>query len=180
MRPAEALERRFGWSSSGTRGPKRIEWRSGSATHLAATGAAPAPWVRTRESSPQLLPATPEQRTSIAKVVGIPWRIAVGADLAFSDVPGKRTGKIRMVNAYLPRLHAAAATDASLAAAFIRVLGMVDRPEGLLRPDRALRVLWAHLRGAAPTPATGPVSVGQPREPVARSQVGSTGHRRGA
>jgi hypothetical protein len=113
-------------------------------------------------------------------VVGIPWRIAVGADLAFSDVPGKRTGKIRMVNAHLPRLHAAAATDASLAAAFIRVLGMVDRPEGLLRPDRALRVLWAHLRGAAPTPATGPVSVGQPREPVARSQVGSTGHRRGA
>ncbi|HZD14749.1 MAG TPA: hypothetical protein VE196_06400, partial [Pseudonocardiaceae bacterium] len=61
-------------------------------------------------------------------------------------VPGKRTVKIRMVNAYLPRLHAAAATDASLAAAFIRVLGMVDRPEGLLRPDRALRVLWAHLR----------------------------------
>jgi hypothetical protein len=60
-------------------------------------------------------------------VVGIPWRIAVGADLAFSDVPGKRTAKIRMVNAYLPRLHAAAATDASLAAAFIRVLGMVDR-----------------------------------------------------
>jgi hypothetical protein len=55
------------WSSSGTRGPKRIEWRSGSATHLAATGCAPAPWVRTKESSPQLLPATPEQRTSLPK-----------------------------------------------------------------------------------------------------------------
>ncbi|MFY9807477.1 MAG: hypothetical protein WAK86_09455 [Pseudonocardiaceae bacterium] len=56
-------------------------------------------------------------------------------------------------------------------------LGVVDRPEGLLRPDRALRVLWAHLRGAAPAPATGPVSVVEPRKPVARPQIGSAGQR---
>jgi 2-polyprenyl-6-methoxyphenol hydroxylase-like FAD-dependent oxidoreductase len=125
------------------------------------------------------LPPTRKYFRRIAKVVDIPWEIAVGADLAFPGVPGKRTAKIRMVNAYLPRLHAAAATDASLAAAFIRVLGMIDRPEGLLRPDRALRVLWAHLRGAAPAPATGPASVAE-RKPLARTHVGSTGHRRGA
>ena len=106
------------------------------------------------------LPTARRYFRRIAKVIDIPWEIAVGADLAFPGVPGKRTAKIRMVNAYVPRFHAAAATDASLAAAFIRVLGMVDRPEGLLRPDRALRVLWAHLRGAAPAPATGPGSRG--------------------
>jgi hypothetical protein len=108
----------------------------------------------------------------IAKVIDILWEIAVGADLAFAGVPGKRTAKVRMVNAYLPRLHAAATIDSSLAGAFVRVMGMVDRPEGLLRPDRALRVLWTHLRGVAPAPATGPVSGGEPRKPVARPQVG--------
>lgn len=91
----------------------------------------------------------------IAKVIDTPWEITVGADLAFPDVPGRRTVKVRMVNAYLPALHAAASADSSLARAMIRVIGMVDRPEGLLRPDRLLRVLWAHLRGI-PAPAGGP------------------------
>ncbi|MGH3922520.1 MAG: hypothetical protein ACRDTT_06570, partial [Pseudonocardiaceae bacterium] len=77
-----------------------------------------------------------------------PWEINVGADLAFPGVPGRRTAKVRLVNAYLPRLHAAASTDSSLARAFMRVMGMIDQPAGLLRPDRVLRVLWAHLRGA--------------------------------
>ena len=38
-----------------------------------------------------------------------PWDIAVGADLAFPQVPGNRSAKVRLVNAYMPRLHAAAA-----------------------------------------------------------------------
>ena len=110
----------------------------------------------------------------IAKVIDIPWEIAVGADLAFPGVPGKRTAKIRMVNAYLPQLHAAAAVDPSLARAFIRVMGMVDRPEGLLRPDRVLRVLWAHMRGV-PAPATGPVSGAGTRGRAAQASVEPTG-----
>lgn len=65
---------------------------------------------------------------------------------AFPEVEGKRTAQIRMVNAYLPRLHAAAATDVHLARAFVRVMSLVERPEGLLRPDRALRVATGRLR----------------------------------
>lgn len=76
----------------------------------------------------------------IAKTIDPPWDIAMGADWAFPGVPGNRTTKIRLVNAYLPRLHAATAHDVRLAAAFLRVLGLLDRPEGLLRPDRPLRV----------------------------------------
>ena len=78
---------------------------------------------------------------AVADVIDVPWQIATGTDLAFPGVPGRRTAKIRLVNAYLPRLHAAAATDHTLAAAFVRVTGLLDRPEGLLRPDRVLRVL---------------------------------------
>jgi len=109
-------------------------------------------------------PAHRQYFQRIAKMIDTPWDIAVGADLAFPGVPGRRTAKVRIVNAYVPRLHAASSTDSSLGRAFIRVMGMVDRPEGLLRPDRVLRVLWAHLRGA-PEPASGL---------AARSPVGST------
>jgi hypothetical protein len=48
----------------------------------------------------------------------------------------------RLVNAYIARLHAAAAHDASLASAFVRVAGLVARPQSLLRPGVAVRVLW--------------------------------------
>lgn len=84
---------------------------------------------------------------TIAKVVDVPWDIATGSDLAFAGVRGRRTAKIRMVNAYLPRLHAAAAADPRLAAAFVRVTGLLAPPESLLRPDRALRVLVGRRRG---------------------------------
>ena len=83
---------------------------------------------------------------ALAPVIDVPWDIAVGGDLAYPVVPGKRTTKIRLVNAYLARLQAGAVADPSLAEAFVRVVGMVDRPEGLLRPDRVARVLLANLR----------------------------------
>lgn len=89
----------------------------------------------------------------IAKTVDPPWDITVGADLAFPDVPGVRTVKIRLVNAYMSQLHAAASQDAALSAAFVRVLGLIDRPEGLLRPDRVLRVWWTNWRHPAPLAA---------------------------
>jgi len=96
----------------------------------------------------------------IAAVIDIPWDIAVGADLAFPQVPGPRPAKVRFVNAYLPRLHAAAADDGELALSMIRVIGLKDRPEGLMRPDRMLRVLRGNLRrparpGEAASPRSG-------------------------
>ena len=103
--------------------------------------------------------AVPDARRyfrAIAAAIDVAWDIAVGADLAFPQVPGERTAKVRLVNAYMPRLHAAAAHDATLAAALVRVIGLKDRPEGLLRPDRVLRVLRGNLanrRRPAPAPA---------------------------
>ena len=79
----------------------------------------------------------------LARVVDVPWDIAVGGDLAVPGVQGRRTLKVRLVNAYIARLHAAAAHDASLASAFVRVAGLVAPPQTLLRPNVALRVLRA-------------------------------------
>jgi 2-polyprenyl-6-methoxyphenol hydroxylase-like FAD-dependent oxidoreductase len=87
----------------------------------------------------------------LARVVDVPWDIAVGGDLAFPGVQGRRTVKVRLVNAYLARLHAAAARDARLAAAFLRVAGLVAPPESLLRPGVVLGVASGSLRPAAGT-----------------------------
>ncbi|MGB6165867.1 MAG: FAD-binding monooxygenase [Pseudonocardiaceae bacterium] len=89
-------------------------------------------------------PAPSEYFRVIAKTIDPSWDLAVGADLGFPDVPGTRTVRIRLVNAYLPRLHAAAVHDATLGAAFVRVAGLIETPETLLRPDRMLRVWWAN------------------------------------
>jgi 2-polyprenyl-6-methoxyphenol hydroxylase-like FAD-dependent oxidoreductase len=113
--------------------------------------------------------AVPDARRyfrAIAAVIDVPWDVAVGADLAFPSVPGKRSPKVRLVNAYMPRLHAAAAHDTALAAALVRVIGLKERPEGLLRPDRVLRVLRGNLairRRPAPAPA-GQVPAATPAE----------------
>jgi hypothetical protein len=107
---------------------------------------------------------------AIADVIDAPWDIAVGGDLAFPQVPGPRPAKVRLVNAYLPRLHAAAAHDRELARSFVRVVGLKDRPEGLLRPDRALRVLRGNLRRTSRlAPASGPaVDDDRARDPASR------------
>jgi len=89
----------------------------------------------------------------------VPWDIAVGADLAFPQIPGPRPAKVRLINSYLPRLHHAATRDDKLATALVRVIGLKDRPQTLLRPDRVIRVLHGNLAAdavcAAPKPAKG-------------------------
>ena len=81
----------------------------------------------------------------LARTVDVPWDIAVGGDLVFPGVQGRRTAKARLVSAYIARLHAAAANDAGLASAFLRVTGLVEPPQSLLRPGIAVRVLRASL-----------------------------------
>ncbi len=85
-------------------------------------------------------------------MIDVPWDMAAGGDLVFPGVQGRRTPKTRLVNAYIARLHAAAANDASLASAFLGVAGLVARPPSLLRPGVAVRVLRGNLR-----PATGTI-----------------------
>jgi 2-polyprenyl-6-methoxyphenol hydroxylase-like FAD-dependent oxidoreductase len=92
----------------------------------------------------------PEQYfPKIAEVIDPAWQMTIGADLANPGVAGKRTVAVRLANAYLPRLHAAAATDPALTAAFARVTGLIDPPQTLMRPDRLLRVLTRHTHKAS-------------------------------
>jgi 2-polyprenyl-6-methoxyphenol hydroxylase-like FAD-dependent oxidoreductase len=92
-------------------------------------------------------------RARTATVVNIPWQVAVGSDLRFPAVKGPRTAKVRLVNAYLARLHIASATDSEVGRAFLRVVNLMDPPERLLRPAVALRVLRGQRRPHPADPA---------------------------
>jgi 2-polyprenyl-6-methoxyphenol hydroxylase-like FAD-dependent oxidoreductase len=89
---------------------------------------------------------------ALAEVLEAPWTIAVGADMAaMGRLPASR--RARAVGTYLARLQAAAAEDAALARAFIRVTSLVDPPSALLRPTRAVRVLARQGRSRPALPA---------------------------
>ncbi|WP_370962009.1 NAD(P)/FAD-dependent oxidoreductase [Amycolatopsis sp. cg9] len=82
-----------------------------------------------------------------ARVVDAPWEIAAGGDLAFPGVTGRRSVKTHIGNAYVARVQSAATRDAEVTNAFMRVAGLIDPPQALLRPRLAVRV----LRGARRT-----------------------------
>ena len=90
----------------------------------------------------------------LARLVNVPWDIAAGGDLVFPGVPGRRSLKVRLISAYLARLHAAAAHDATLASAFVRVIGMVAPPQSLLGPSVAVRVLRGTLHATTDADAS--------------------------
>jgi 2-polyprenyl-6-methoxyphenol hydroxylase-like FAD-dependent oxidoreductase len=77
----------------------------------------------------------------VAAIVEVPWEMAVAGDMAFPGAEGRRTPKTRILNAYIGRLHATAATNADVATAFFRVAGLLDPPSALLAPRIVLPVL---------------------------------------
>ncbi len=90
----------------------------------------------------------------IAPIVDGPWETSVSSDLAFPGVHGRRTWKVRIANAYVSRLHAAAALDGRFTRAFFRVAGLIDPPRKLMHP----RLLLGAMRAdRSPVRAVGPV-----------------------
>ncbi|MGC1214842.1 MAG: FAD-binding monooxygenase [Micromonospora sp.] len=82
----------------------------------------------------------------LSRVIDAPWDMSAGADLGFPGVQGRRTLKVKMGNAYIPRLQAAATRDGILSAAFLRAAGLVDPPQALMRPSVVGRVLRSRPR----------------------------------
>ncbi|GIW91790.1 MAG: FAD-binding monooxygenase [Pirellulaceae bacterium] len=78
-----------------------------------------------------------------ARSIDIPWQIVVSSDLRFPEAEGKRTPRIRVINAYMARLHRAAHRDPVVAKAFNDVANLLAPPQSLMRPT----ILWRVLRG---------------------------------
>jgi hypothetical protein len=82
----------------------------------------------------------------------VPWDISAGGDLSFPEVEGERTAKIRMGNAYMAKLQAAATQDGQITRTFMRVAGLVEPPQALMKPGMMFRVFRNAKRGALPLP----------------------------
>ena len=78
-----------------------------------------------------------------AKVVDIPWSIAAGNDLRMPEATGQRTFAVRVLNAYMAKLHRAAHHDPAVALAFHRVGNLLAPPTAVIDP----RIIWRVLRG---------------------------------
>jgi 2-polyprenyl-6-methoxyphenol hydroxylase-like FAD-dependent oxidoreductase len=94
-----------------------------------------------------------------AKVVEIPWSIAVGADLRIPETVGRRTTGVKLVNWYISKLHKAAHADPVAALAFHRVGNLLAPPPSIMRPRVAIRVLWENLRPSRNAATESPCSL---------------------
>ncbi|MBV8811913.1 MAG: hypothetical protein JO033_24855 [Acidobacteriaceae bacterium] len=88
-----------------------------------------------------------------SKIVDIPWSMAVGNDLRMPETTGPRSAAVRMINAYIGKLHKAAHHDPAVAFAFHQVGNLLRPPSHILHPRVAARVFWGNLRSRALAPA---------------------------
>lgn len=95
---------------------------------------------------------------SAASSIDIAWQTSVGADLSIPSVQGERPLPVRIINAYVAKVFAAAQTDATVAVAFQRVSHLLAAPPSLMRPGMMWRVFRAaggrrpDIAGATQTP----------------------------
>jgi 2-polyprenyl-6-methoxyphenol hydroxylase-like FAD-dependent oxidoreductase len=94
-----------------------------------------------------------------AKVVDIPWSIAVGNDLRMPETTGPRNAGVTFINWYMERLHQAAHHDPVASLAFHRVANLLAPPPSVMHPRIAMRVLLGNLR-RHPKAADSPRSMG--------------------
>ncbi|MFC8620047.1 FAD-dependent oxidoreductase [Micromonospora purpureochromogenes] len=102
-----------------------------------------------------------------AKVVDVPWDMAVGADLRHPTIVGPRSRRTRFLNGYVTRLHAAAARHPAVGRRFLSVANLMTPPPGLFAPDIVARVLWSGRRGTPQVARPEPTRVEEPAARVA-------------
>jgi 2-polyprenyl-6-methoxyphenol hydroxylase-like FAD-dependent oxidoreductase len=93
---------------------------------------------------------------SAARVIDIPWGLAVGNDLRHPQVEAPRSAMTRFINWYIGKLHRVAWEDQTVALAFLKVINLMAPPPSVMRPEIAMRVLRGNLRrpaARAPLPA---------------------------
>jgi 2-polyprenyl-6-methoxyphenol hydroxylase-like FAD-dependent oxidoreductase len=97
-----------------------------------------------------------------AKPAGVAWQFAVGGDLALPSVPGPRPLPVRVLNAYVARVQAAAEHDPVIADRLLRVISLQDPPSRMFRPSTAVPVLLRSRRRRPPAP----IDAGAVKTPV--------------
>ncbi|WP_409331576.1 FAD-dependent oxidoreductase [Trujillonella humicola] len=77
----------------------------------------------------------------VGRVVSVPWSTAVGGDFAYPDTRGPKPVGTDLLNRYVARAMRAAHRDDAVWLRVNEVMAMVRRPESLVTPGIAVRVL---------------------------------------
>lgn len=83
----------------------------------------------------------------IAKVVDIPWRMAVGEDFRFAETRGNKPPGTDLINAYMTKVHLATHHDTVVYGQFLKVMNLTAPPASLFKPTIMRRVLRERLSG---------------------------------
>jgi 2-polyprenyl-6-methoxyphenol hydroxylase-like FAD-dependent oxidoreductase len=78
-----------------------------------------------------------------ARVVAIPWQIAVGEDFRWAETEGPKPPGTDLINRYIAHLARLMAHDTVIYAQFIQVMNLLAQPSSLLHPH----ILWRALPG---------------------------------
>jgi hypothetical protein len=81
----------------------------------------------------------------VSPVVDIPWTMATGEDLRFTEVQGPRAPGADFINGYVAQVHRAAMTDPVVCRAFFNAANLNQPPASLFHPAILVRVLRANL-----------------------------------
>lgn len=84
-----------------------------------------------------------------AKLVGLPWQMAVGEDFRFPETEGARPVGVDLINAYIAAVHRATHHDRVVYGQFLRTMNLLAPPTTLMHPRIAWRVLLAGTRRRA-------------------------------
>lgn len=81
-----------------------------------------------------------------AKVIDVPWQLAVGEDFRFPGTTGPKPAGVDLINRYVAAVHRATLVDTVVGAAFIKVMNLMAPPTSLMTPSLMLRVWQANRR----------------------------------
>ncbi|WP_433293587.1 FAD-dependent oxidoreductase [Pseudonocardia sp. CA-142604] len=90
--------------------------------------------------------------SAASDLLDTPWNMTTSGDIQFAHVEGEPSVEMLEMEAYFQRYREAAANDAVLTGALLRVFNLLDEPSRLSEPDLKARVLQA--TGPATAPAS--------------------------
>jgi 2-polyprenyl-6-methoxyphenol hydroxylase-like FAD-dependent oxidoreductase len=95
----------------------------------------------------------------IAKIVDVPWMLAVGEDFRYPQTSGPKPAGTDLINAYIARVHRATIHDPVICRAFMRVMHLLAPPASLFHPQIVVRALFGRRQprrdeAVATNPAT--------------------------
>jgi 2-polyprenyl-6-methoxyphenol hydroxylase-like FAD-dependent oxidoreductase len=79
----------------------------------------------------------------VAKIVDMPWRLAVGEDFRFPETEGRKPPFTEFINAYVEKVHRATQRDPVVFTQFLRVMNLMAPPTSLMTP----KIMWRVLLG---------------------------------